>query len=45
MHADGLTHSRLNLIAVPTQVLAQPSDNGASKSYISENFLFCRGNL
>ena len=45
MHADGSTHSRFSLIAVPTQVLAQPSDNGANKSYISENLLFCRGNL
>ena len=45
MHADGLTYSRFNLAAVPTQVLAQPSDNGASKSYTSENFLFFRGTL
>jgi len=45
MHADGLTYSRFNLVAKLTQVLARPSDNGASKSYTSENFLFYQGNL
>ena len=45
MHADGLTYSRFYLVAEPTQVLSRLSDNGASKSYISENFLSCQGNL
>ena len=45
MHIDGLTYSRFTLVAEPTQVLARPSDNGASKSFTSENFLFCQGNL
>ena len=45
MHADGLTRSRFSLITVPTQVLAQPSDNEASKSYIGEFLVLSRKSM